>query len=87
MYNCVTVTVALAESRGAGQVLREGAAGTPTAHATVPGLERARQLRLRHQEEEAKERAHHHRLGRYTRHLTHTLNLGGGGVQFPVPRR
>lgn len=63
--------MALAESRGAGQVLREGASGTPTAHAAVPGLERAGQLRLRHQEEEAKERTHTSRVGRYTRTLTH----------------
>lgn len=56
--------MALAEPRGAGQVLREGAAGTPTAHAAVPGLERAGQLRLRHQEEETKERTHDRRVRR-----------------------
>lgn len=56
--------VALSESRGASQVLREGASGAPTAHAAVPGLERTGQLRLRHQEEEAKERANTDRVGR-----------------------
>lgn len=57
--------MALSEPRGAGQVLREGAAGAPTAHADVPRLEREGQLRLRHQEEEAKERANTSRVGRY----------------------
>lgn len=65
--------VALTEPRRAGQVLREGAAGAPTAHAAVPGLERAGQLRLRHQEEETKERTHDCRVGRYSlAHPNHT---------------
>ena len=40
-------------SRGAGQVLREGAGGAAAAHADVPALERPRQLPLRPEEEEA----------------------------------
>ena len=50
------VLVARVESRGTGQVLREGAPGAPAPHADVPALERARQLPLRPEEEEAEAR-------------------------------
>lgn len=57
--------MALAESGGTGEILREGEAGTAAAHATIPRLERAGQLRLWHQEEEKKERKNARRIGRY----------------------
>lgn len=63
--------MALAKPRGTGEILREGAARAPTAHAAVPGLERTGQLRLRHQEEEAKERESSYRFGRY---ISNTLS-------------
>lgn len=39
-------------ARGAGQVLRHGPQGAATAHAAVPGLDGARQLRGQPEEEE-----------------------------------
>jgi len=50
------VVVAQFESRGAGQVLREGAPGAATSHAALPRMERQRQLWIRHQEEKTEER-------------------------------
>jgi hypothetical protein len=44
--------VARAEPGGAGEVLREGAAGAPATHADVSPLERQGQLQIRTEEEE-----------------------------------
>ena len=48
--------MAWADQRGAGQVLRKGAARAPATHADVPALERARQLPVRTEEEETETR-------------------------------
>lgn len=79
--------VALVESRRAGKVLREGPPGTPAAHATLPRLERARQLRLWHQEEEKKERTNTRRAGRYLEQIYATChklysNVNDGPAQM-----
>ena len=51
--HCVTSrAVARTGAVGAGQVLRDGSQGEGAAHAAVPRLERARQLRHAYQEEE-----------------------------------
>jgi len=52
MLRCCRPAVARTGAVGAGQVLRDGAEGEGTPHAAVPGLERSRQLRHSHQEEE-----------------------------------
>jgi len=49
------ISVARVGSVGTSQVLRDGSQGEGAAHANVPGLERPRQLRHAHQEEEADE--------------------------------
>jgi hypothetical protein len=60
--------VARAEPGGAGEVLREGAAGAPAAHADVPTLERQGQLQIRAEEEETQ--AGQERRSRYVKGLT-----------------
>ncbi len=59
--------MARAEPGGAGEVLREGAAGAPATHADVPPLERQGQLQIRTEEEETQ--AGQERRSRYVKVL------------------
>jgi len=56
LLRAVIWVVALAEPGGAVEVLRTRTAGAATSHDAVSWVERARQLRLWRQKEEAKER-------------------------------
>ncbi len=57
--------MARAEPGGAGEVLREGAAGAPATHADVPPLERQGQLQIRAEEKETQ--AGQERRSRYVK--------------------
>ncbi len=59
--------MARAEPGGAGEVLREGAAGAPATHADVPTLERQGQLQIRSEEEETQ--AGQERRSRYVKFI------------------